>query len=84
MRLKCKRQHMPWPGVRIPHGYELVLGPENDDLAHALVKRGWFEEDKDNVADTQDVIEAPEKEAAAIDQLVINEQTKPPDKRPRK
>lgn len=75
MRLKCKRQHMPWPGVRIPHGYELVLGTENDDLAKALIARGWFAEDTDKVSDTQDVIEEPD--TAAIESTAPKEPPNP-------
>lgn len=40
MRLVVKRAHMPYPGVRLPAGMEMVVEP--DTVAQALIERGWF------------------------------------------
>jgi hypothetical protein len=44
MRLRVKRAHSPYPGVRFPVGFEMTIEP--DEIARELVRRGFFDEIK--------------------------------------
>ena len=45
MKLTVKRAHMPYPGIRLPVGLKMVIEP--DEIAEALVARGWFVKDEE-------------------------------------
>lgn len=47
VELVCKRQHMPYPNVRIPAGTRVSIGPPW--IAEALCVRGFFEKVPDDI-----------------------------------
>lgn len=59
MKLIVKRAHMPYPGVRLVAGLKMVIEP--DEIAEALVRRGWFEETSAEVENSEDEIKPNSK-----------------------